>query len=473
MKTRIKLLMMSLIAVWILMQMGVPAVLAKEETGEKPKKLLSLELKDVDIQDALQLIAQECKINIAAGPDIRGKVSVRFSGVTMEEALTTVLRINGYDYVKEGAILRVIKLDPSRQWGQQKEVKIIDELFTLKHVDATAIKNCIQGMLTPNGRIQAFVRSIGVGSEKTEGRSNVLVISDTSENIEKIRQIIDKLDIPLPQIMIEAKILEVGVDKNFELGIDWNISASVSGAKIPSAFPFSADEKISQFPVPQLQAEDAPANSSFPYASGTDFSFGTISFSQFSAMLKALETKGDVNILSNPKIATLDNQEARIVIGDIVPIPTYTYNAETGSWGITGYEEEEVGITLSVTPHVCEDNTIIMKVNPEISSITGYVIGPSGEKEKPILSTRKTATQVRVKDRETIVIGGLMRDKTTININKVPILGDVPILGWFFKKKINSTEKIDLMIFITPHIIESPRVELEPKLFKIEISNNN
>ncbi|MDP8217325.1 MAG: secretin and TonB N-terminal domain-containing protein [Candidatus Theseobacter exili] len=414
------------------------AQMNKESVEEQ---LLTMDFNEAEISDVLRILSKEYKLNIIAGKDIVGKVTVSFAGVKLDDALSSILKTNGYYYVREGNIIRVIRLG-------QAGVERITRIFALKHVDAKDVRESLSGMVTQYGVIQIMTRSAGIGSEKTEGRSNVLIITDIPSNVKKLEQIVSQLDKPVPQVMIQAKIMEVSVNDEKDLGINWNLEASVGGASRATTFPFDNKKAL----------HSRYLQGAFPATTSADFTFGTLSFANLTAALKLLETKVNTNILSSPKITTLDNQEASIHVGDIVPIPKYTYNDERGAWEITGYEEQEVGITLKVTPHVSGEY-IVMTVFPEISEITGWVKGPSGENEKPMLSTRRTDTQVKVKNGETIVIAGLIKDKEIKTVSKVPILGDIPILGLLFRRHNPVKEKIDLLIFLTPYILTDEKAK--------------
>lgn len=418
---------------------------------------ITLSLSEAEISDVLRMISAQSGINIIAGPEVSGKVTISFENVSLDDALSSILKSHGYDYIKEGNIIRVlntgIKVAPTKT-----------KVYTLKYIDASDIKTPLDGIISSFGKIQIVRRSKGVGSEQTAGRSNVIMVTDLMSNFKKIEEIMEKLDVAQKQVMIEAKIIEVSLTKGANLGINWNLQAGVTGGKVPTTLPLTNSATSNNlFPSGSTTSTDFTAGNLFPNALTTDFAFGILDFSSLSATLKLMKSKGDVNVLSNPKIATLDNQEAKIVVGDVIPIPTYTYNDERAKWEITGYDEEEVGITLTVTPHISPEGTITMKVIPEVSEITGWVVGPSGQNEKPLIATRKAETQVTVNDTDTIAIGGLIKDKETETINKVPLLGDIPILGWLFKHKQKSVEKIDLLVFITPYILTKEKIATQAR----------
>ncbi len=422
-------------------------------------QLLTVDFNEAEISDVLRILSEEYGLNIIAGGDITGRVTVSFTEVKLDDALTSILRTNGYDYVREGNIIRIIKLG-------QPGVERVTKIFTLKHVDAEDIKNSLSGVTTQYGIIETMRRTKGVGSEKTKDRSNVLIITDIPSNLKKIEEIVSQLDIPAPQIMIRARIMEVSLEREADIGIDWNLQAKATGASRPTTFPFNkkyTGRDSKHFPRTKPSDADFPARGGFPYPDTDDFAFGTLSFTDFSAVLKLIESTTDVNLLSSPKITTLDNQEANIHVGEVVPIPKYSYNEDRDKWEITGYDEQDIGITLKVTPHV-SDGDIVMTVSPKVNEIIDWLYGPSGNKEKPHLSERRADTQVRVKNGETIVIAGLITDSKKKTVSKVPILGDIPLIGLLFRKHSPVKVKIDLLIFLTPYILTDEKVkEIEEK----------
>jgi type IV pilus secretin PilQ/predicted competence protein len=413
--------------------------------------LFSMDFNEAEISDVLRILSMESGVNIVAGKNITGRVTVSFNDVTLDSALSAILRTNGYDYLKIDNIIRVINLE---KFGMET----VSKVFILNHVDAGNIKDTLQNMITKYGSMETLVRETGVGNEKTKGRSNVLIVTDILTNLKRIEKLIEQLDMPVPQVMIEAKIIEVTLDKDKKLGIDWNVQGGVRGSIIPTSFPIpnvrsKVDNKGYVIPKAASDNADFPGNALFPYSVKDDFTFGSLTFSDFTATLRMIQTKTDYTILSSPSIATLDNQEAKMIVGEIIPIPTYTYNDDRAIWEITGYEEEEVGITLTVTPHITPEGYVVMEVIPEVSEVSGWVVGPSGQNEKPIISARKAETQLKVKNGETIIIGGLVKNKKTKTITKVPILGNIPLLGLLFRHKQDTVTTTDLLVFITPYII--------------------
>ena len=399
----------------------------KTTSGEK--KRISLYFKDADLRDVLQMVADECGVNIALGKDIQGTVTVNLNDVTVSEALKSILSINHYNYAIENDIIVITpgSMSPNTT-----------KIFTLEHVDATTMQEIMQTKLSPTGQILPFIRGRGIGAEKTKKRSNVLIITATPGKIEELSALIKKLDVPLPQVSIKVRILEANLDALKKIGVDWNVQLRN-----------------------QLSAKD------------DSFKAGILSHDDFKAIGKLIDTKKPhIKTLADPLITTLDNQEAEIVIGEVIPVPTYIFNDQRGAWKITGDEDKNVGITLRITPHITPGQNILMTIKPEVSEITGWVVGPSGKNEKPIISIRKANTQVRVKNNDSLVISGLTKDMNIQQESKVPLLGDIPILGYFFRYKRMRKQKTDLLIFISPVILTEKEgrklTRLEEKRWKLE-----
>jgi type II secretory pathway component GspD/PulD (secretin) len=203
--------------------------------------------------------------------------------------------------------------------------------------------------------------------------------------------------------------------------------------------------------------------SSFPLGTTDMFTFGTLDFSEFSAVLEFLKSRRDTNIISNPRIATLNNKEASIHIGTVIAIPKFERNPDTGTIEITGYTEKDLGIKLKVTPHVNEVGDIVVSLHPQISELVGYdIIDEQRGIRAPRYTTRDANTEVMVRDSETIMIGGLIKEKTINYEKKVPFLGDIPLVGEiFFTKNEEGVDTTELIVFMTVTLITGKVVEGE------------
>jgi type IV pilus assembly protein PilQ len=407
---------------------------------------VTLDFKDADITNVLRILSYKSGINIVAGKDVTGPVTIRLTDVPWDKALDVILRTYGYTYEREGNIIRVTTTE-----NLAKE-ELVTEVFPLNYASSKDVPGAIDEMLSDRGSI------------KYDERANLVIVTDIATNIYKIRQVIEKLDKRTQQVNIEAKIIETTLDKDDKLGINWTTQVTATGAARPMTFPFSKKSSGGTwFPNGDTSASagddigvfPASPGAAFPLALPKNFTLGTLDFTQLQAVLEVLKSKNNTKIISNPRITTLDNKEANIVVATTFSIPTYERNDSTGNIEITGYEEKELGITLAVTPQVNPEGYIVVQLAPEVSAFLSWdtFSTSGGTIQAPRFSTRRASTQVMVKDGETIVIGGLIKENTTDSVIKVPILGDIPILSLLFKKKEKSVDTTDLLFFITVNLV--------------------
>lgn len=389
---------------------------------------ISLRFKDAKLRDVLQLLAEECDISIALGEDVEGTVTVNFSDVTPRDAMKTIIQVNDCESYTEHNILVIQKKRP-----KQEIVKLTTRIFELEHVDASCMKNTVQELLSDHGEVLSFIRRRGVGNEKTKGRSNILIITDVPTRTEEIAGLISQLDKPLTQVLIDVKMVELNLSKLEGLNIKWKSTARPDESLTPKA----ATPLIKALP---------PSEKFFPYTLEDDFKFGTLSDDELTDLMAMFKKTVGVNLLTRPMITTLDNQEAEVFIGESIPVLT---NPKKGR---STYTRERIGITLKMTPHILKDNQIVIEIMPEVREISGWMTGTSTKDRYPIISTRRAQTQLRIKNNQTIMLGGLIKNLHYTRVSRVPILGSIPLLGLPFRSKKTITEKIDLVIFITPRI---------------------
>ncbi|MDP2940380.1 MAG: hypothetical protein Q8O13_09960 [Candidatus Omnitrophota bacterium] len=409
----------------------------------KRKDKIKAFFKNEDVNVALRTLSQLLNINIIFAEDIVGKITANFVEAVPEEVLDTILKSAGATYFIDGTVIRVVKID---------EDKFMTKIFKLKHTTLSDTQiSKIKEVLSDTARILY------------EQKSRTLMITDNYSKIHDIEEMVKKIDEARPQVRIEAKVMEVIASKVKNLGVKWeeNVYAKISGATRPIVFPFQpgAYSKGSLFgqmlpsskPPDEDEISDFPTDSStaFKVTTADDFTFGSIESGSIQWTLEYLETDIDTTLLSNPRLLAIDDEESEIVIGTIIPIPNYERNATTGQMEITGYTDKEVGVLLKVTPKIHKDNYVTLTLHPEVSEITGYT-GPNNE--RPIISTREVTTTLRVKDGDTVVIGGLLKDKSITTVTKLPILGDIPFLGFAFKHKSTTKEKTEVLIFLTINI---------------------
>jgi type II secretory pathway component GspD/PulD (secretin) len=421
----------------------------------QPTGRATFSFKGARAQDALRLIASQFDMSIVIGREINGTLTANLSRVTFEQAVDYVAEATGAEYRIEGDVLLV------------NPMGVTSRLFRLRYLDPMAAAGAVKAVLGEKGTVEPFsgrpasVPGTGEGTYLIETRNglraNAILVTDTEARIERVAAILAQMDVRPRLVAIEAKLVETTLGKDEKLGVDWQLRASAAGATLPTTFPFPKREGSGEFtgtPNPNNQVGGVgpafPPGQTFPYTSPADYVFGKLSFQEFSVAMDILKQTSNTNLVSAPNITTLDNQEAEIVVGTVVPIAKYERLKETGTLEITGYDEKKIGVRLLVTPHVAEDSTMILSVAPEISEIVEY----RGQfNERPVTSTRSAATQVVVHNGETVMIGGLIKTVDLQIVRKVPILGDIPLIGYMFRHKTTRREKVDLMIFVTPRLL--------------------
>ena len=311
----------------------------------------------------------------------------------------------------------------------------VTEVYYLNYADATTLSAPIK-MLSANVQIQEFSSSqasqAGAAGGTTTGRMDMMIITDTQNNLDRIRELIEKLDVPPIQVTIDAHIYEIDKNEEERLGINWQKSIPIPG---------SADNVFDMSIAPETSD-----------ARGTGvFRFGSLDINQFRALLAMLSTHSFAKVLSNPVITTLNNRQANITVGQAIPyVSASQVNAETGQVTNT-IAQANANIALVVTPSVTGNDEVFLDIQPTISSVLGYT--DLGGNSTPNLSNRSAQTQVICKNNHTIVIGGMIKTDKSETISKVPFLGDLPGIGRLFQKKTNREIRTELIIFITPHIV--------------------
>jgi len=336
----------------------------------------------------------------------------------------------------------------------------VTEVFYLDYVDATVLQQPIQ-TVAPSATIQSFSSSQAsqagaAGAAATTGRMDMMIITDSPNNLERIHEIIEKLDIAPMQVTIDAQIYEIDLNEEERLGINWQKQIPIPGTT-ENVFDMS------------ISPEEATAG-------GTGvFRFGSLTVNQFRALLAMLKTHSFAKVLSNPVITTLNNRKANISVGqEISFVSASTVNAQTGQVTST-IGKENADIKLEVTPSVTGNDEVFLDITPTIKSILGYTT--LGGNSTPNVSNRTAQTQVIVKNNHTIVIGGMIKTDKSESISKVPFLGDLPGIGKLFQKKSTKETRTELIIFITPHIVRpasknqhfdttqagpTPRISMQP-----------
>lgn len=431
----------------VLVSAGATAAAAEPPAEPKPVNaadvlrrtdaLVTLDVRGAKLDEVLGLLAKQFDLSIIAARNVDAVVTARFKNVTLEEALNSLVTINGFAYRAKGSVVEVYQPRAGEGTPAVEQPRL--ETYPLKYANAEKVKTLLKQFLSKDfGRIES------------DAPGNALIVYDLPNALETVAKIIEKLDVPEPQVTISADIVEASLNVGEKLGIDWQTRVALTGASRPITFPFSADKSGSRWvPGNNTDGEEFSTTQSFPFPKYEDFKFGTLDASGLKVVLELLKSDTQTNLVANPEITTLNNREAKINIGNSIPVPIYTTNLETGVSAVTGFEQVDTGTILVVTPQVNDGGSITLHVKPEISEILGF----KGQfEERPLVASRKAETTVRLRSGDTLVIGGLVSEKTTAIVRKVPILGDVPLLGALFRYHSVDKQKSSLYIFITPRI---------------------
>lgn len=412
---------------------AIPSDSSSKKVATKPGNV-TLDFRDAEIVTVLRILSYKSGVNIVAGPEVTGLVTIQLTDVPWEEALKVILQTYNYGYDRKGNIILVTTIENLKKRREDAQLladqePLATKTFILNYAKASEVVASIEKMKTARGSVNF------------DNRTNAIIVRDTATNLELIGQVIPALDATTPQVLIESKIVETTLSNTENMGIDWVAKVSATGSTRPTIFPFHDRSSDNHF-IP----DNIPATT-------TGFTYGTLNFAQFQAVLELLRSRSDTNILSNPRIITLDNQKANITVGTQYPLPTYTYNEEQAKLQVSGWDYKDIGVIFEVTPHVNNAGFVTLDIQPKITAILDYVTVENTQ--VPRLSTESVVTKVMIEDGNTLIIAGLIKDQKTDVKKKLPILGDIPIAGLIFQKTEKTLSKTDLLIFMTPHIITS------------------
>ena len=420
-----------------------------EEAGEVK---VHLSVKDAELPAILKLLAEQYRLNIIAGKDVSGRVTADFYGITVDEALKAILEMNGYAYVREGDFIKVYTRE-QLQSLERAQAKIMTRVFRLNYVNVDEAKELIRPALSKTAQISTSSRAnegIPSGGSNVGGDSysltDKLVIRDFEENIMECERLLKEIDIRPQQVMVEATILAVTLNDETSVGVDFNMLAGVDFRGITTAAYSVAN------PNAAIAAGATAAASAIPFGRvgtsgfappGTGLNVGVIT-NDVSLFIRALETVEDVNVLSNPKIMALNKQRAEVLVGNRLGYRTTTLTQTTA---VETVEFLDTGTQLRFRPFISSDGFIRMEIHPEVST------GSISATDLPSQQTTEVTCNIIVRDGHTVVIGGLFEETTRIDKSRVPLLGSIPILGVLFRNESNRTLRREIVILLTPHIL--------------------
>ncbi|MBM4141190.1 MAG: type IV pilus secretin PilQ [Nitrospira sp.] len=412
--------------------------------GKYTGKKISLDFQDADITPIFRLLSDISGYNIVVNPEVKGKITMKLINVPWDQALDIMLKTFSLGKTVEGNIIRVapytVFAKESEEAARAKEAEAKAEpletkIFPISYADVTVVEKSIKDskILTPRGSISV------------DKRTSSMVIKDIEAVFPQIENILATLDKPTPQVLIEARIVEINTKSERELGIQWGINykapntlSAIGGSSGLGRGSFTGDNFLVDFP------------SAIGPGVGSGFNFGILSPDRtlgLDLQLSAIETTGNGKVISNPRIMTVDNGKARIAQGKSIPFTKQT--AE----GTTSEEFKDVTLELNVQPHITPDKSISISIEIKKEELDFSFISKEGT---PSTDKKEAKTDVIIKDGETIVIGGIYKINTAEEEKGVPGLMKIPILGWLFKKEKTTVSTTELLVFITPRIVEKP-----------------
>ncbi|MDP3023906.1 MAG: secretin N-terminal domain-containing protein [candidate division Zixibacteria bacterium] len=402
---------------------------ALQVLGEQEKILKTLTLQNADVHSVLSFLSEEGKKNIVASPAVTGSITLNLKGVTWRQALEIIAKTYNFALVENPDYIRVLPLQDylaeltitQKHEADQKTItSLTTEIISVKNGTASELIKPLKASLSDRGTIDV------------DQRTNSLIVKDIPGNLAQLKELVKALDKETNQIKISAQLLEVETGTLSELGIDWKVVPSLKGNNIMTveqkANILAPEDKIGNFTYSTIQ---------------TDFNLGAT----ISAMVKSNKAK----IVAHPEITTVDNKEAFIQMGQKVPIKQFDASGNTVITFV------QVGTILRVIPHITSEGRILMKLSPERSS---YQFDPNGV----IINTNNAETNVVVDDGQTAVIGGLTTQEEKKLQKGIPILKNIPLLGYFFSYTKKEITNHDLVIFVTPTIVTNEMKGLKSSL---------
>jgi type IV pilus assembly protein PilQ len=412
------------------------------------KENVNFDFQDQDIVPILRLFADISGCNLFIHPDVRGKATMKFRDVPWNQALDTLLKTFSLGKSVEGNVIRIAPLSVFAKESEEKmkaaEASVKAEpletrIFPISYADVSVVEAGIRNSKILTSR----------GSMSVDKRTSTMVVKDVASVFPEIENLLATLDRPTPQVMIEARIVEINTAATTDLGIQWGLNlqganglssfGGLSGVPNTGVGPFTGHNFLVDFPAKSV----APL-------SGSGFAFGIMNAAKtfgLDVQLSAFETVGLGKVISNPKVLTLDNGKAKILQGKSIPVRKLTTE------GTVSTEFKDVTLELNVTPHITPDKSIVMALNIRKEELDPTVPSVEGV---PGTDKKEADTNVIIKDGQTVVIGGMYKINTNETETGVPGLRNIPVIGWLFKNTLKTSTTSELLIFITPKIVEKP-----------------
>ena len=430
---------------------------------QRMRKTVSVDFKETPIDDVLRILSQQAGVDIVKSPKVVGDVTATLTNVPLSEALQNILAVHGFTYVASENMIRVV---PAEEVAID-QTKLTSKVYRIMYADVKDVTTALKEFISKNGEISY-----------SQGTRNI-IITDSEDKIRAIDTFIKEIDRITPQVLVEARIYDISSDDRLDLGVKWQagrIGANVvdedSGGGALEPVATNTPYKNGDIGGIGNTISNSSTSKTDPHVTGlfdagtnmTEDGDGLLRFGflnkyvNVDALLKAEQKVISAKLLANPRVLVLDNEEAYIKIVEEIPYQQLSQTTGGGNIGTT--EFKEVGVDLKVVPHITDDGYIRLNLTPKFStqvdSFGLAVPGTSQLSQVPVINTRETNTVALIKDGETVVLGGLRKKATNTELNKIPVLGDIPLVGIIFRFKGEKDVNSELVVFITPHVVVRP-----------------
>lgn len=430
-----------ILLVGLFIVLSICSVQAEDSILKKGDRI-SMELEEVSIPMVLNMIAKEYNLNIVLSNSVKGNISLHLDKVDLQTALEAILYPNDFNYYIKNNVI-IVKDNDKVAFDE-----LSSSVVTLRYIDPITVKTALASIKSAKGTI-TILDKLGDGStssDNTTYRANKIFLTDYPIALKKMKSAIAEMDIEEQMISIAVKIIETTIDQTLKVGLNWPTQLNIS----------VADATYTNTTETAETSESTTANSGGLVSknlNGGSWVWGTLTVAELGTVLNLLEQNGNSKLISDPHVTTLENHEAEIKITTVIPIPTISrFTEAAATQDIVTFVDEEIGITLTVTPRINVNGKITLTVEPKIEDIIGYT-GPA-DSQKPITISRSVKTMITVQNGETAALGGLLKENEIERVQKVPLLGSIPIIGKLFQSKHNEKSTTDLIILITPTILK-------------------
>lgn len=416
------------------------------EIAQRMQKKISVDFRNTPIEDVIRIIAEQSGVDIIKSPKVTGNVTATLTNVPLGEALSNILVSQGYGYVASDNMIRIATLEEINGAAERP----VSRIYRITYADVTQVEAALKKFISQSGSLSS-----------NPGTSNIIV-TDSESKIKAIDTFIEEIDRITPQIEVEARIYDITSKDRLDLGVEWQTGRNTT---------FTSQGAAAYGTTGVLSVGDNPSKGKdYPFDTGaftgstgkTQNTVGAFRFGWLNAgididvLLRAQQENINAKLLANPRVLVLDNQKADIKIVSEIPYQEVTETSAGGSIGSTAFRD--VGVELEVVPHLTREGMVRLQLKPKFSVQTGTVLvgTVTNQFPQPVVDKREADTTLLIKDGQTVVLGGLRSKNVTKQVNKIPLLGDLPLVGLAFRFQGEDATVSELVVFITPRIIEKP-----------------